>query len=164
MSLKLVAINIEGQKHLKEVREFLEVERADVVVMAGVFEDNLSAVTEGYEYVEFVPGYLADQDKNGVIVGERRWGEVFMSHYPLENVQKIYLGEYAATHLPKHREDTHTPVLMVSDVATPNNTYRVGTVHGTWTKGGTRHRAAKNGNGEDNPNFAGARNSSGRRF
>lgn len=130
--MKLVSINVEGQKHLKEVGEFLRREKADVVALAEVFEDTLPTITNGYEYVEFAPGYLADQDENGVIPGKRKWGEVLMSHYPLENVQKIYLGEYTADHLPKHGEDTHAPVLIVATVAG----YGLATVHGTWTKGG----------------------------
>lgn len=136
MSIKLVSLNIEGQKHLDKVRAFLEQEKADIACLMEVFEDTLDTVTKGYEYVEFAPGYLADQDSELVIPGERVWGEVMMSHYPLKNVEKIYLGEHNQFNLPKKANDNHTPVLIVADIEHPDTIYRVGTVHGTWTKGG----------------------------
>jgi endonuclease/exonuclease/phosphatase family metal-dependent hydrolase len=136
MSLKLVSLNIEGQKHLGKVKTFLEAEKADVVCLMEVFEDTLDTVTKGYEYSEFAPGYLADQDSEMVIPGERVWGEVIMSHYPIKNVQKIYLGNHSELNLPKKANDTHAPVLIVADIEHPDTIYRVATVHGTWTKGG----------------------------
>lgn len=136
MSIKLVSLNIEGQKHIDKVREFLEREKPDIVCLMEVFEDTLDTVTKGFEYSEFAPGYLADQDEELVIAGERVWGEVMMSHYPLQHVEKVYLGDHNKSNLPKKENDNHTPVLIVADIEHANTTYRVATVHGTWTKGG----------------------------
>lgn len=134
--MKIVSLNIEGQRHLSRVREFLMKENADVVCLMEVFEDTLPDLTVGYPYVEFAPGYLADQDAEGVIAGERKWGELMMSHYSIEHVRKIYLGSYGETQLPLHGVDTHTPVLIVGEVVVAQKRYGVATVHGTWTKGG----------------------------
>ncbi|MFZ2200069.1 MAG: endonuclease/exonuclease/phosphatase family protein [Microgenomates group bacterium] len=136
MSIKLVSVNIEGQKHLDKIREFLAREKADVVCMMEVFEDTLDGLSCDYPYVESAWGYLADQDREKVIEGRRRWGEVIMSKYPLHNVNKTYLGPYDKNHLAIHGQDTHAPVLIVADVISPNGTYKIATVHGTWTKGG----------------------------
>lgn len=137
MNLKLVSVNIEGQKHLKEIRRFLRAEKPDVVAMMEVFEDTLSSLAEDYPYVEFAPGYLADQNGSELIAGRRKWGEVLMSRYPLEKVQKIYLGNYGVNHLPVRGEDTHAPVLIVAEIIVHQEKYRVGTVHGTWTARGS---------------------------
>lgn len=135
--MKLVSLNIEGQKHVKMVREFLQQEQADVVLMMEVFEDTLPKLTKGYPYVEFVPGYLADQDEEGLVVGGRKFGEVIMSKYPLSETKKTYLGPYSEDNLPKYGEDKHAAVLVTTGVKKAGREYQIGVVHGTWTEKGS---------------------------
>lgn len=132
MSVKLLSVNIEGNKHLDTVEDFLMREKADVVCLMEVFEDALPKLIEGYPYVEFAPSLILDQDEE-IKEGKRIWGEVIMSKYLLTNVRREYCGEWSATNLPRCPLENHVPALILADVEIEGKVYRIGTIHFTWT-------------------------------
>ena len=140
-SIKLVSVNIEGQKHLDKVRTFLARENADIVCMQECFGDTITdLVGETYPYRLYMPTYMVDQTEEGQVPSLiRHWGEVILSKYPLENMRAEYLvmEGYSQTKLPVHGSENHLPVLLVASVLVGGHVYRVGTTHMTWTPGGT---------------------------
>lgn len=132
MSLKLATVNIEGQKHLEKVRTFITRENPDVVCLQEVFEDTLEVVTRDYPYVEFAPSLILDQDEE-TKEGNRIWGEVIISKYPLVGSRQEYCGEWSGTNLPRRPQEDHVPVLVLADVEKNRIKYRIGTIHFTWT-------------------------------
>ena len=55
-SLKLACINIEGDKHLERVKNFLEKEQAEVICLQEVFEKDIESLKSTlYPYHIFAP-------------------------------------------------------------------------------------------------------------
>ena len=127
MSLKLVSLNIEGDKHLERVQKLLTKEDADIVCLQECFEDRLEMLAgQEYPYRSYTPGYLSDQ--NGVF---RKWGEVILSKYPMVSQEIHYLktDDYGPQNLPKAGIDNHVPVLVMAEI----KGVMIGTIHFTWT-------------------------------
>ena len=141
MSMKLLCVNIEGQKHVDKIRELLQKENADVVCLAECFPDTIDYLTGGkYPYRLYVPTYQVDQVEGegplGLIPSTTRvWGEAIVSQYPLLDAQTTYLSmdSYGADNIPTHGTDHHIPALIVANIKMGGETIRVGTVHLTWT-------------------------------
>lgn len=135
MAIKLVSINIEGQKHLETVKAFLARETPDVVCLQECFGDTIDELSHDYPYRLYGPTYLADQNETGLIEGNRDWGEVLISKTPLENPRLDYLpiDGYGPQNLPRHGQDNHVVCLVRASV----KGYQVGTTHFTWTPKGT---------------------------
>lgn len=141
MSIKLISINIEGQKHLDKVRGLIKKEEPDVVCLMECFSDKIDYLADSkYPYRLYAPTYQVDQiegeGKQGLIPSKTRvWGEAIISKYPLLDSQITYLSmdEYGENNLPTHDTDNHIPALIKANVDITGKLYRVGTIHLTWT-------------------------------
>lgn len=138
MSMKMLSVNIEGQKHLDKIKALLLSEKADVVCLAECFPDTIEYISSGkYRYQLFTATYMVDQDKENKLIASntRRWGEAILSKYPITNTQVTYLSmdSYGVSNLPTHGTDNHIPALLLANVKINGETYRLGTVHLTWT-------------------------------
>lgn len=145
--MKMVSINIEGQKHLDKVKGLIEREQPDVICLAECFPDTI-AYLAGPEYIYqlFTPTYMVDQDETGLFASsKRRWGEAILSKYPLSETSITYLtmDEYGADNLPTHGTDNHIPALLLASVNMNNEEYRIGTIHLTWTPKATMTKRQK---------------------
>lgn len=131
MSMKLVSVNIEGGKHLDTVDAFLEREDADVVCLQECFGDTIESLSRSYPFQLYTPTYVTDQDENGLVEGERVWGEVIMSKVPLINTRMDYfpMDGYGPDNLPKYGQDNHVICLLRARVGEMD----IGTIHFTWT-------------------------------
>lgn len=141
MSMKLISVNIEGQKHLDKIRELLSNENPDVVCLMECFPDTIDYLADDkYPYRLYVPTYQVDQiegeGEQGLVASKTRvWGEAIISKYPLIDSQITYLSmdEYGPENLPTHGTDNHIPALILANVDIAGKLYRVGTIHLTWT-------------------------------
>lgn len=141
MSMKLVSVNIEGQKHLGKIKELLKKENPDVVCLMECFPDTIDYMTgQKYPHRLYAPTYQVDQiegeGKQGLIPSTTRvWGEAIISKYPLTNTQVTYLSYhgYGESNLPTHGTDNHIPSLILANVEVGGENYRIGTIHLTWT-------------------------------
>lgn len=138
MSIKIVSVNIEGQKHLEKIKGLLISEDADVVCLAECFPDTIDFIAgTKYPYRLYAPTYLVDQDEKFTLISSkvRRWGEVIMSKYPLSDSQTTYLSmdAYSETNLPTHGTDNHIPALIKATTLIGGEKYRIGMIHLTWT-------------------------------
>lgn len=131
MRMKLLSLNIEGQKHLDKVREFLRKEKADVVCLQECFGDNIAAIAgQTYSHQLYAPTYLSNQSG-----GYHDWGEVILSKYPLHypKINYLLMGRYGPDNLPKAGQDNHVPTMLRTEV----QGWQMGTIHFTWTPQGS---------------------------
>lgn len=148
MSLKLISVNIEGQKHLDKVRALILRENPDVVCLMECFSDTIDKLAgDNYPYRIHLPTYMVDQDEQCELIPSktRRWGEAIVSKYPLLDTWTTYLSmdEYNEDNLPTHGTDNHIPALIVASVEIQKEIFRLGTIHLTWTPKATMTKRQK---------------------
>lgn len=136
--MKLVSLNIEGNKHLARVLPFIEREKPDVLCLMEVQEPDVRRFSElGYETF-FKPmmvrtvsekpvkeGLLYCTKKEAVAVESRR------TYYLVDESGAIQDYDESLEYLGVNS------VCIVGDVTFEGNTYTLGTVHFTWTPHGS---------------------------
>lgn len=135
--MKIISLNVEGQKHLSRVREFLVRENADVVCLQEYFPETRENLLSDYPYYFFVPTYKVDQDQNGLKHSATRvWGELIASKVAFKHteVRRVTMDDYGSEYLPSYPQDNHLPSLLVVELV---NDMKVATIHFTWTPNGT---------------------------
>ena len=110
--MKLVSINIEGDKHWDRVLSFLEQEKPDVLCIQEVFEDDLEKVPN-YPQLLFQPDIKKSHTRGGDPV---RFGIATFSKLP-----------FLTEHLPYYV--TNTPELPLQDTTNEQ------TIHDTYRRG-----------------------------
>lgn len=132
MSLKLVSLNIEGQKHLPSVRAFLGREAANVVCLMEVSKEDVAKLANpSYPYYEF-----AQNDVIGNIQGHEGAapiGVAILSRYELKRVERYYPGRPIRTAVVPRGSGTHAPIVLLGEVEVGQQRYKIGAVHYTWT-------------------------------
>lgn len=151
--MKLLSVNIEGQRHLDKIKALLIGENADVVCLAECFPDTVEFISSGkYPYQLFASTYMVDQDGEDRLISSktRRWGEAILSKYPLIDTRITYLSmdSYGPDNLPIHGTDNHIPALLLASVKIKGEKYQMGTVHLTWTPKATMTKRQKENVGE----------------
>lgn len=125
MSLKVVSLNIEGDKHLEIVADFLAREQADIVCLMEVIESNLDKVLLDYPYRKFAANFRDDKESvYGVVIASKKpwtWSES-MFFDPAEPKELSYAGGGIS----------HRPVMVWGEI----DGYIMGSVHFTWTPDG----------------------------
>lgn len=130
--MKIMSLNIEGQKHLPSVRALLEREAADVVcLMEACGEDVAKLANLRYPYHEF-----AQNDVIGNIQGHEGKapiGVAILSRYELKRVERYYPGRPIRTEIVPRGSGTHAPIVLLGEVEIGKQRYKIGAVHYTWT-------------------------------
>ncbi len=125
MSLKVVSVNIEGDKHLDIVADFLAREQADIVCLMEVIESSLDNVLLDYPYRKFAANFRDDKENvYGVAIASKKpwtWSES-MFFDPTEPKELSYAGGGI----------THRPVMVWGEM----DGFILGSVHFTWTPDG----------------------------
>ncbi len=131
MSLKVVSINIEGDKHLDIVADFLAREQADIVCLMEVCQkDVLQIAGQRYPFVVFAPN-----DVLGNIDGKEGLeptGVAILSKEIALNVEKEYFGEKPRKDIVERGSGSHAPVMLTATFGR----LRLAALHFTWTKKG----------------------------
>ena len=123
--MKLISLNIEGSKHLPRVADFLDSEKADVVCLMEVIEEDIESVLHDYPYRIFKPNFLdEDEHKYGVAIGSKTMWESEDSTY-CDGREDSYLtyGGQGITHRP-------------AVIAVVVDRYQIVALHFTWTPDG----------------------------
>ena len=121
MSLKLVSVNIEGQKHLKAVEELLRREKADVVCIMEACENDLNFLLSEYPHREFGPNFrLPESGATGVVIA---------SQMPIGETRIFYADGSADLTIPMEGLGTHRPVCVSGRIGE----FKIGAIHFTWT-------------------------------
>lgn len=127
MSIRIVSVNIEGDKHLATVRPFLDQEDAEVVCLMEVFEDQVEKLAGSkYPYRTYTPNVRSAEDN-------RTWGVAILSKYPITDVEEYHCGEVG---IPQDKPGAHLPALVIGKIERESKVYQIGAVHFSWTPDG----------------------------
>lgn len=118
--MKLLSLNVEQDKHLAKVREFIEIEKADIVALMEVYEDNLDTLLPNYPYRIFAPNFQQDGKMAGVVLASKT---------SIIDNEIFYVDEREREEVPEHGMGTHRPLLVVGKVGGVT----FGATHFTWT-------------------------------
>lgn len=135
-TLKIVSLNIEGDKHLDTVTSFLALEHADVVCLQEVYEKDLAVLKEvAGQHSLFVPFTEKQEEHDRPLP----WGMAVFSPDPLREIETVhYFG--TETSLPTFQEEriaeTINRALLVIEIKKEGVPFTIGTTHFTWTPDG----------------------------
>lgn len=126
MGLKLISLNIEGDKHWRRLLPFLDQERPDVVCLQELFQpdlDRLGAFTTIH--------YRPTVNYRGSLMGP-----AILTSLPVKSInEKFYLG--SADNVPVFTQpDSDNRVVLWLTVTKNNQDFTVATTHFTWTPDG----------------------------
>lgn len=121
MSMKMVSINIEGQKHLDTVRDFLTKENPDIVCLMEVCEEDLDSLLFNYLYRVFGANFKL---KTGEVIGV-----ALASSQPIAHSTIFYADNKAEDDIPLKSLGGHRPVMVGGET----RGVKIGAVHFTWT-------------------------------
>lgn len=139
MTNKLVSLNIEGKKHLKEVGEFLAKTDADIVCLMEVCkEDVLIIAQDKYPFVVFGQNDVLGNNKSS---GDSMLptGVAILSKQVIQESDKEYFGEKPRTLIDRSGKTSHAPILLSVKVGR----ITVATTHFTWTHDGSVSEAQR---------------------
>ena len=138
MALKLISLNIEGKRHLDKVVPFLTEQKADVVCLQEVFEEDLPKLKDQfYSNHLFLPTWHTNQHfnleiKEGYSPGEKLFGIAILSPLPLTELLASHLDP-KLPEIPKNSgPGTWNPGLIVAKAGD----LTIATTHFTWTRFG----------------------------
>ena len=131
--MKLITLNIEGQKHLTKIKPFLERENADVIclqeadLMAEQLLQNL-----GYQTVLL---RNTKQIRNGIPYDE---GCIIGSKHSFSHKTLYYYSIEAdlPTYDERNKRFTHNQGCIIAEIEIGSEIFTVGTTHFTWTPDG----------------------------
>lgn len=137
--LKLINVNIEGDKHLQPVTEFLKNEEPDIVCLQEVLSKDVQYFKEllgmeGY----FAPTVTITKDNKLHFKAGNTWGVMILTNQPSPEFKSFY---YAGSPdaLPEFKDDYHNSdcrVLVMAEFPVDENTFTIATTHFTWSEGG----------------------------
>jgi len=137
--LKLINLNIEGDKHLKLVTDFLKNEKPDIVCLQEALSKDVRYFKEllgmeGY----FAPTVSITKDNKLHLKAGNTWGVMILTNQPSPEFKSFY---YAGSPdaLPEFKDDYHNSdcrVLVALEFPGEENTFTIATTHFTWSEGG----------------------------
>lgn len=140
-SIKFVVLNIEGNKRLPRVVEFLKKAEAEVFLLQEVFKKDVVSLAEkigeNYVFASMCRRVVSTEDEN---LGE--WGVAIFSKYPILNRGIEYYGGDPGdlpelTINPKGTPSVIAARVLISVTIKKNNrAFNFATTHFTWTANG----------------------------
>lgn len=134
--MKLLTLNIEGDRHLERVCAVIAAHRPDVVCLQEVFEtdcERLAAI--GPYHVKYaVTTRMASATEDGA-GGERNWGVAVLTKTLALHQSVAYYSD--DRHIRVFREPNDArPVVIVTELEHRGRPYRIATTHFTWSADG----------------------------
>jgi exonuclease III len=113
MNIKLVSVNIEGQKHLDKVRELIGRENPEVVCLMEVYDSELIGLAgEQYSHYVYAPNNVVREATSGQ--PRLTLGVAILSKKPIDNHQALYCdGKNEQT---INLVGTHSPVALLAKI------------------------------------------------
>ena len=139
-TLKVVSLNIEGSRHLERVIPFLKLEKADIVCLQEVMEEDIKFFRKEFEGVYYFTPMT--QKKYGDDNSYVDFGTLIFTSYKSRLVDTDYYffnSDDSQEMQYFNREDINGSVnnaLTVVEVENENITYKIATIHFTWSKDG----------------------------
>lgn len=115
MSVRLVSINIESDRHLPQVFAFLESQQPDIVCLAEVFEEDLPLFEEKLGMPATFAAQASVYQENPHFSARGLFGVAQFSRFPVQETQQLYyVGD--ANNIPEFYKDPD-----LNDLDTTNN-------------------------------------------
>jgi endonuclease/exonuclease/phosphatase family metal-dependent hydrolase len=132
--MKLISLNIEGNKHFDRVLPFIEGENADVICIQEIFENDIERfLAFGYTST-FLPMTIKPVDGISQIQGI-----AMCTRIPQKNIQQYYYSNDFEEIPTFNKNDINNTVMhgvILSDFEFKGSTFTIGTTHFTWTPAG----------------------------
>lgn len=139
MSVKLISLNVEGDRHLRQrVLPFLKRENPDVVCLQEVFADNLELIkTELNMTGKFLP-LMKVNTPNYCLSTRGLWGLAILSKLPMSKIgHECYFG--SETQIPQFNEkNPNSPnrAILWAKIRKSDQEFWIVTTHFIWSDGG----------------------------
>lgn len=135
MRIKVVSLNIEGDKHLPAVEKLIEREQPDVVCLQEVFETDFNHLTKKFGFRgKLTPTVWIDEPGSPGFRQRGVFGNVILSHLPSQFGNDYYYKK-REPNLPNYQgypNAGHRALVW----HTTNTGLTIATTHFTWSKGG----------------------------
>ena len=133
MSLRLLTLNIEGDRHLDRIAAVIARHRPDIPCLQEVFENDLSSLTaEGRYQAKFAATALVVDPVSGTA---RKWGVAALTRLPVNTQDVNYYTEDARIRIMRQPDDQRG-LLLSTEFDHQGRAYRIVTTHFTWSAEG----------------------------
>lgn len=132
MSIKLLTLNVEADRHLERVEATIAEHLPDLVCLQEALESDCARLASvgGYEVRFSISTHLPNR------VGDKRnWGVAVLSRVPLRGQHEHYYSEDARIRVVREPNDVRRVVVM-TELERLGQTYRIATTHFTWSPDG----------------------------
>lgn len=138
--IKLISLNMEGDKHLPKQKEFFLNESPDILCLQEIFEDTYLKIKRVFKLKgHFAPMWKIKEKKNGKKI-LRTMGIALLTKLPVEKFQKIYYnGDYKSIHnfIPGvTSQEKLSRVVIILKIRKKRDYFIIGNTHFTWSKDG----------------------------
>ncbi len=138
---KIITLNIEGDKHLDIVLDYLERESADFLCLQEVFAVHKDLFTKKLAYAHhlFSAQSRVLQENNFGVNPLGDWGLLLLSKVPFLS-QQVFCYQGDSESVPKllsGQPNSVRRVLQVVKSSIDDRSYTIGNIHFTWSPGGT---------------------------
>jgi endonuclease/exonuclease/phosphatase family metal-dependent hydrolase len=132
MSIKLLTLNIEGDRHLDRVEAVIAEYLPDVVCLQEVLEANCARLASvGRYHMKFsLSAHLANRSG-----AERNWGVAVLSRLPVRSQSERYYVDDPRIRVAREPNDPRRVVVM-TELEHQGRWYRIATTHFTWSVDG----------------------------
>jgi endonuclease/exonuclease/phosphatase family metal-dependent hydrolase len=136
MSLKLLTLNIQGDRHLDRVRDAIALHLPDIVCLQEVFEVDCATLAAVGQYnVKYVVGTYMDAANNARFAPKGSWGLAVLSKLPVQRQVIISYADDPTIRIFRQPNDPRR-VVIVTELAHQSRSYRIVTTHFTWSPDG----------------------------
>lgn len=132
MSIKLLTLNIEGDRHLERVVAAIAEHLPDIVCLQEVLESDCARLASAGRYdVKFsLSAYLPNRS------GARgNWGVAVLSRVPVRSQSERYYADDPRIRIAREPNDPRR-VVVVTELEHERQAYRIATTHFTWSPDG----------------------------
>lgn len=138
-TLKLITLNIEGDRHLNLVEKLFLKEKPDVICLQEVFSADLNHLKKKLRMeAVFIPMVNIDQPNKINIAPRGDFGIAILSCYPITEPNYEYYEKHAGK-IPIFDDNDPNSVdrvLLTAKIVKENNEFQIATTHFTWSDHG----------------------------
>lgn len=137
MAIKLITLNIEGDKHIHRFLPVLKQHKADVICFQELFEIDCSwiAAELGMTQFKYVPTVKIEHENKYGIAPKGNWGIALMTKLPVSAWNIDYYSDFNELKTFNEPNDNVRSVLF-ANLGDGEKEYRIATTHFTWSPGG----------------------------
>ena len=138
MSLKVLSINIEGNKHFERWLPVVAAEAPDVLCIQEVFEADMPMIVAqlGFTMSHFAPTIKISTENKYKIAQRGLWGVGYCTNLLNSGVvEQYYAGSRSVKEFVRPEDNAH--VLLKATVEKEGCSFTVATTHFTWTPNGS---------------------------